>query len=269
MPTSLDAIMKQITDAQKKANAANLERYQQLLSVIDTLGKQVGAEGTFGQAEQLLSQVGQAAQTRIGEQATRAQATTEQGLISRGLGSTTIRQSAQRGIRADEERARQEAEERTAGQKAGLLTQRAGLETQIGGMKAGVMERRTDAGPDLGMYASLIQSAGLGGGGLGGGGPRSAVQGMRGSGGMEMPINPLTGQRVTRVTRSLGPMAMAGRSATGQRFQYGGGGGGAGGRVSGGGAFAQAARPQARFFGPGVAGTAKPGRKSSLQFSGF
>ena len=86
-------------------------------------------------------------------------------------------------------------------------------------MKAGVMERRTDAGPDLGMFASLMQSAGLSGGG-GGGGPRSAIQGMRGVPG-DMPINPLTGQRVTRVTRSLGPMAMAGRSAFGQKFKYG------------------------------------------------
>ncbi len=209
MPTSTDAIFKQIKDAQKKANTANLERYQQLLSVIDTLGKQVGAEGTFGQAQQLLSQVGEAAQTRIGEQAIKARASTSQDLISRGLGSTTIRQASMRGIRADEERARQAAAEGTAGQQAGLLTQRAGMEAQIGGMKAGAIEGRFDEGPDLSMFASLIQAAGgtAGGGGAAGGG----------------------GGGVTRTSRTLGPMAMAGRSVFGTPFKSSGRGGGGGG----------------------------------------
>ena len=54
--------------------------------------------------------------------------------------------------------------------------------------KAGVMERRTDTGPDLGMFASLLQQAG-----------QQQLQGRR-------------------VSTRLGPMASAGRNIFGDPF---------------------------------------------------
>jgi len=156
---NLDALLKQITAAQEKANKANIERYGELLVHLDGLAKQIGVEGTYGTAMKQLETLGTAGRTRIAEQATKAQAATEQDLMTRGLASTTIRTAARGAISRDAERARQELEERVSTSKAGLLTQRAGAELQIGGMRAGVMERRADVGPDMALYASLIKAA--------------------------------------------------------------------------------------------------------------
>ncbi|GAH45607.1 unnamed protein product [marine sediment metagenome] len=136
---NLDTLLKQITTAQEKANTANLERYGELLVHLDGLAKQIGVEGTYGQAMKQLETLGTAGRTQIAEQATKAQAATEQDLMTRGLASTTIRTAARGAISRDAERARQELEERVTTSKAGLLTQRAGAELQIGGMRAGVM----------------------------------------------------------------------------------------------------------------------------------
>lgn len=152
-------IMRQITEAQNKANQANLQRYQQLLGHIDTLGQQVGAQGTFGQAEQLMSQIGGAARTEIQDQALKTAAQAEQDLITRGLGNTTMRTAAQRGVSADTQKALAAQSEREAAARAGLLTQRAQAEMGIGQMKAGAIEGRQDTGPDLNMFASLLQAA--------------------------------------------------------------------------------------------------------------
>lgn len=117
-------IIQQMEAAQQKANLANEERYKEILGMYSGLG--------------------QAGRTRIAEQATQQLATGQQGLISRGLGSTTITAGLERGVASDAERQRQQLEESVTMQKAG------------------VMERRTDVGPDIGMYAGLLQSAAQG-----------------------------------------------------------------------------------------------------------
>ncbi len=115
-------IIGQMQAAQNKANQANEQRYQQILGQYANLG--------------------QAGRARIEEQTTRRQAAATQNLVSRGLGNTTITSAVERGIGRDAEISRQELDERVAVQKAG------------------VMERRTDTGPDLGMFANLLQQAG-------------------------------------------------------------------------------------------------------------
>jgi len=115
-------IIKQMQTAQEKANLLNEQRYQQIL----------------GQYENL----GQAGRARIEQQTTQRQAEATQGLTSRGLGGTTITSAVERGISSDAEMQRQQLEESVAMQKAG------------------VMERRTDTGPDMGMFANLLQQAG-------------------------------------------------------------------------------------------------------------
>lgn len=210
MPINFSDIIKQIEAAQTEANRANQERYQQILSTLGGLEQQVSGRYTAAAGE--LSKLGQAGRTRIGTQATKAVAATEQDLITRGLGTSTIRMTAQRGIMSDAERARQELGEGLAAQRAGLLERRAGTEMQLGAMRAGVMERRADIGPDLSMFASLLQAAAAS--------EKAAT----------------TAQRTSRI---MGPMAQAGRTVFGQPFKYGGGGGGglgAQGGMGGGGA---------------------------------
>lgn len=195
------SIIKQMTTQQDKANLLNEQRYKQALGQFDLLGK--------------------AGETRIQQQETRQQAQATQGLISRGLGSTTITESARRGIASDAETARQQLGE-------GIAVQ-----------KAGIMERRTDVGPDLGMFANLLQAAGQGGG----------------------------GQQAT-ITR-MGAQAAAGRDVFGQPFKYGqGGGGGGGGGFSGGRAAGGGGGGGGSFggggAGGGTGGGAPPGFKLTL-----
>lgn len=160
MAIDFDALMKQIEADQKKANEANLARYQNLLSSLKGLSERVvGAGGTFAQAEQLLVGIGTAARQQIGEAAVKAGAMSEQDLVSRGLGSTTIREAAKRGVESDKQKALRAQEEQEARQQAGLLTQRAGFETQLGGMMAGAIEGRQDVGPNLAMFTALLQAA--------------------------------------------------------------------------------------------------------------
>ncbi len=120
--SALQGIIKQMQAAQKKANLMNEQRYQKILGSFENLGK--------------------AGRARIEQQTTQRQAQATQNLTSRGLGNTTITSAVERGIAGDAE------------------TQRQQLEESVMMQKAGVMERRTDEGPDLGMFASLLQSAG-------------------------------------------------------------------------------------------------------------
>lgn len=115
-------IISQMQAAQEKANLLNEQRYRQILAQYENLG--------------------QAGRARIEEQTTQRQAEARQGLVSRGLGGTTITSAVERGIGRESELARQQLEESVAVQRAG------------------VMERRTDVGPDLGMFANLLQAAG-------------------------------------------------------------------------------------------------------------
>lgn len=146
-------IIKQMQAAQDKANLLNEQRYQQALGQFETLG--------------------QAGRARIEQQTTQRQASATQGLTSRGLGSTTITSAVERGIAGDAELQQQQLGESVAVQKAGL------------------MERRSDVGPDLGMFASLLQAAGQG---------------------QQQP-------RRSVVTR-MGAQAAAGRTAFGTPFRY-------------------------------------------------
>ncbi len=156
----IEALIRRLDEQQEESKQANLQRYEALLTHIANLGEQVG--GTFGQAQQLQETIGTAARTRISELGVKAGAQAEQDLISRGLGSTTMRSSAKRGVTSDTQRALAEQGEKEAALKSGLIERRAGMETQIGGMKASAIEGRTDTGPDFSMYAALIQAAAAG-----------------------------------------------------------------------------------------------------------
>ena len=118
----LQDIVAQMQAAQEKANLLNEQRYRQVLSQFEGLG--------------------QAGRARIEQQTAQRQAEAVQGLTSRGLGGTTITSAVSRGIAGEGELQRQQLEESVAMQRAG------------------VMERRTDVGPALTMFASLLHTAG-------------------------------------------------------------------------------------------------------------
>lgn len=120
----LQGIIQQMQAAQEKANLLNKQRFERAMSQFENLG--------------------QAGRARIEQQTAQRQAAATQNLTSRGLGSTTITSSVERGIASDAELSRQQLEEGVAVQKAGLL------------------ERRSDVGPDLSQFASLLQTAGQG-----------------------------------------------------------------------------------------------------------
>jgi hypothetical protein len=117
----LQDILKQLQQAQTSANAANEQRYQDILGLYSNLGKTGTAQIQENEAQQ--------------------QAKATQDLTSRGLGNSTVTSSVSRGIANDAQFAQQ------------------ALQEQIAGQKAGVMERRTDQGPNMSMYANLLQQA--------------------------------------------------------------------------------------------------------------
>lgn len=90
-------------------------------------------------------------------------AASEQDLIDRGLGNSTVRNSIKRGV--------EESRNSSQGQISDRLNQQQlALYTGMSGDQLAYMERRTDAYPDLALFAQLQQQYGASGadGGLGG-----------------------------------------------------------------------------------------------------
>jgi len=156
------AILDTYRQLHDQANAANEQRYQDILTRDAANQERVGA--TYGQAFDLLENLGESQAERIEIRGTRDFAQAEQDLISRGLGNTTIRESVRRGVGEDVARGQRELTEQVGRQKAGVLQARAGAEERMGAGRTGIMERRTDQGPDLGSLYGLLSQAGAGAG---------------------------------------------------------------------------------------------------------
>jgi len=164
----INAIMERLQGQWDAANAAGESQYQNLLGSVSNTRGEVG--GIFDRAESMLEGQGTAARTRIESNRVKNLGTTENDLINRGLGNTTVRTSARRGVNVDAERAEQAVDEQVSGQRAGLLTQRAGAAAGIGNLEADAILSRRNQGPDPSIYANLLAQYGQSGGG---GGPTS------------------------------------------------------------------------------------------------
>jgi len=150
-----------------KANAANESRYQGILSGYDDLRGRVMGD---------LQNVGQQERRDIDRTYRNMGSDVYQRLVNRGFGNSTIPGTMRQGV----ERERTAAYGR---QNDRLLQQRAGYDTQLSQGKFGVMERRTDLGPDPNQLIALSQNLGQGGYGMPGGGmpmgvPPGAYQNM-------------------------------------------------------------------------------------------
>lgn len=163
-PFDIQELLRRMEAERTSANTAGLERYNNLLSTVSGVGSRIG--GLYDQAEGLMAGMGGTANRRIEENRVRSLAESEQDLVSRGLGNTTIRNSARRGVNADAENARADVAERIAGARAGLLTQRAGAEMDQGRLMADSILSRRDESPDASLYAQLIANLARSGGGM-------------------------------------------------------------------------------------------------------
>lgn len=218
--TGLAGIVQQLQTAQQAANQANKRRYQQGFNLL-TKGRGT-ARSYYDQAADQIDVMGRGATEDVERGATRALAAGRQSLMSAGLGNTTIAANLPRGVEEDRRRAMQSVEEQRAQQAMGLLTQRAGAELGASGQLAGFIGSRTDTGPDLGLYASLMQAA---------------------------AAAPAAGR--TAISGGIGPNAAAGTSVFGTPFKYGSGGTGSGGSAFSGGGSGGGNTPAgpAQYFG--------------------
>lgn len=127
-----------------QANAANEQRYGQILGGYDDVEKRTLAE---------VGNLGQDRNRQIGEEFGNASGDLDASMISRGLFNTTVRDNMQSGLRDREQVARNALAEQVGAQKAGYIE-------RLGTGKLGVMERRTDAAPS---QPAFLGAAGAGG----------------------------------------------------------------------------------------------------------
>lgn len=162
------AYIDKLIEQQDKANAANEQRYSQLLGLYDRIASTYQPGGVLEQA--FTSQLERTKSRDVGK--------ATQSLVSSGLANTT--RATNLPMSWEEE----------VGQQSRLNLQALMADKLAGSLagKAGVIERREDIGPDYGLIASLVMqgsSAPSGGGYVpsGGSGGTSGLSGFSGLGG--------------------------------------------------------------------------------------
>ena len=181
---TVDEILKKIQEQQDAAKTANEGRYQDILKLYEGQGTQAKAD---------IAKAG--GETKAG---------TTQSLISRGLGNTSVLDAMN-----------QNTDALTSANQA-----RVGESVAMN--KAGVMERRTDAYPDMGLYVGLLNSLGKSQGQQGPTGQLGGGYGGRGGGGGAGGGGSSTGSSFLKA-------AYSGGGGGGSAQEPAGGGGGPGG----------------------------------------
>lgn len=138
----------QIDQQQQEANAANESRYQQGLGELNDLRKR---------AMEKLEGYGQARESRIEQQYGELGSRLGQSMVGRGLANTTAAATAQVGAEREKQGALSDWREQIG---------RYMTETDIGLTQnvADWIYKRNDTGPNVGMYAELMQRYGSAGG---------------------------------------------------------------------------------------------------------
>jgi hypothetical protein len=159
-------LLRKLQEDQDQFNAAGEQQHGDLMALVQGIRERtLGPSGFFGGASSLLDGMGSTENRRIDRAETQALANSEQDLVTRGLGNTTIRESARRGVRSDAEDARQALAERVAGMRSGLMERMAGFDMGLGQLEADSLLSRQFLPPDMGAFANLLQGAGRGAGG--------------------------------------------------------------------------------------------------------
>jgi hypothetical protein len=141
----IQQLLRQYSQSQRQANAANTGRYNQILGGYDRRlqGALSGLSGMGAQSRQDIQQRG-----------FEAKATRGQDLVARGLTGTTIKPAMERGVDQD-------MEAQLARLDESLRRERVGYQTQLEGDRLSFMERRTDEQPDLNQMIALLSSLGV------------------------------------------------------------------------------------------------------------
>ena len=148
LTSSLGNFPNTVQGSMDRANAANEARYGEAKGIYDTM---LSNASGFGELEN----------QRLNQSVTQQSTNLDQDLFSKGLGNTTIGPSMQAGIQREANFNRTAIADAVARQKNSILEG-----------KAGVIERRQDLGPDLGLFSELQRlatGAPRSGGGSGGG----------------------------------------------------------------------------------------------------
>jgi hypothetical protein len=164
----IPALLKALQGQNDSANKDGMAQYENLLKTVGGVQSDVlGMGGLYDQAAGAMDSMGNSARRRITEGTTQKKAQASQDLVSKGLFNTTIGSSVNRGIDSDAERSMQDVDEQVSGARAGLLTQKAGATMNIGSLMADSILSRRNQGPDMGLYANLLQALTSAGGGSG------------------------------------------------------------------------------------------------------
>jgi hypothetical protein len=180
MPTNIG---QSFTDAQNAANAANEARYQLANSIFNqgrTVGNQLfdeqarGYQARYQRGMDLVNQFGEQQRVDARRQYAQFGAAQDQAMISRGLGNTTARTAVAQGNneelsnalgRINEQILRQRfaADAQLSGDYLGNRQRYADWYMNAAAQHAGLVERRTDEGPNFEQYRQLAYDAGMGG----------------------------------------------------------------------------------------------------------
>ena len=155
-------LTEQMTGQQQAQRTAAEQQHEQLMQMFAQT--QEGVRGLHQEAREGVAGVGEAARTRAAQDARRQQALQQQQMMSRGLGGATVAATAQRGVRRDHELAQQQIDEQQAQLFAGLATQQAGAEQQLGRFGAQAITAAQHEPPQMQAYLQLIQQLAAQGG---------------------------------------------------------------------------------------------------------
>jgi len=184
--------------AMAMANEANERRYASILSGYDDrLGKFGSTTKTINKGYDSLidrqERIGDSQRLDLQDQYGRALGNTRASMISRGLGNSTLSDSARRGVDYDLARSKIALEDSLAREYAGVYGQKLGFMERANlfgtaGLrkdKLDFMERKQELGPQAELYAQLANLAGQGAGGyaMGGGFTAGPMGGGGGGGG--------------------------------------------------------------------------------------
>jgi hypothetical protein len=158
------------------ANAANEGRYQQLLGLADSgKGEELGALKTG--YDTMLGAAGKgfdAERAREGQRLQGDLGGVQQSAIDRGLSNTSVRDSMERGAKDDSAMRSLSIDDAQNRQQLAVMqdyfSRMFGATQSANNRKMGIIEGRTDQGPDLGLYANLLRQPGA----MGGAGPSLA-----------------------------------------------------------------------------------------------
>lgn len=208
-----DNVASDYRGAWAEAKKANEDRWKTTIAGYDqqigTYKSQAAAisKGFRGVSADI-AHVGESQRLALQDQYMRQLGQSRAALYSRGLGNSTIMESAERGAGRDLTRGQIQLMDSLARERSQVDLARLGYQGQyqhglagLTGGKLGFMERRTDSYPDLGMYANLARMQGMGAagfpgqggvtvGGFGAGSRGGAMPGGYGGGG-QMTRQPL------------------------------------------------------------------------------